>query len=200
MSNLALQERKTIYTEEDYFALPEGVRVELIDGEFYDMAAPDWGHQLVLNIINNKIFNHIEEKGGKCQVLPAPFAVRLREDKSDIVEPDITVVCDLDKLHRRGCFGAPDWIIEIVSPGNPGHDYVKKLRLYQNAGVREYWIVDLAEESVLVYRMADGKYDMEVHTLEECIAVGIWDDFSIDFAEVMRRLPPEVRNREETDS
>ncbi len=86
--------------------------------------------------LSGTIRDYIKAKGGSCHVYPAPFAVKLKEDENTIVEPDISVICDPGKLTDRGCSGAPDWIIEIISPQNPSHDYIKKLNLYENAGVR----------------------------------------------------------------
>lgn len=92
--------------------------------------------------LNQKIANYIDSSGGDCKVIPAPFAVFLNEDNTNYVEPDISVICDKDKLDNRGCNGAPDWIIEIASPSNQHMDYEIKLFKYRSAGVREYWIVN----------------------------------------------------------
>ena len=121
--------RSDFYTEDDYYNLPENVRAELIDGQFYYMAAPSRIHQKILNTVNNTIFNYIRSKGGSCEVYPAPFAVKLFNDRKTVVEPDISVICDPNKLTDQGCAGAPDWIIEIVSPSTSSHDYVRKLNL-----------------------------------------------------------------------
>ena len=124
-----------IYTEEDYYSLPENVRAELIDGQFYYMAAPSRVHQEILNFINTEINLYLRSK-----VYPAPFDVKLfSENDRNVVEPDISVICDSGKLTDRGCTGAPDWITEIISPSNSSQDYVRKLNLYMDAGVREYW-------------------------------------------------------------
>ena len=141
-----------LYTENDYYNLPENVRAELIDGYLiYNQAAPSRIHQTILGELHTIINNYIKSKNGSCKVYPAPFSVQLREDRKTIVEPDISVICDRNKLTDRGCTGAPDWIIEIVSPSTSSHDYITKLNLYANAGVREYWIVDPAKQSVFVY-------------------------------------------------
>ena len=104
----------TLYTEEDYHNLPENVRAELIDGQFYAMSAPSRIHQEILGTLYRIIANHIVSKKGPCKVYPAPFAVKLSEDVKTVVEPDISVICDRDKLTDRGCTGAPDWIIGIL--------------------------------------------------------------------------------------
>ena len=130
-----------IYTEKDYYNLPENVRAELIDGQIYYMAAPSRVHQEILGFLFKKIANYIDSKEGSCKVYPSPFAVKLfSEDDKNVVEPDISVICAPNKLTDRGCTGAPDWIVEIASPSNSSHDYIRKLNLYADAGVREYWI------------------------------------------------------------
>ena len=110
----ALQE-DAAYTVEDIYALPEGERAELINGQIYYMAAPGRKHQQLLGAVYRKIADYIDSHGGECEVDIAPFAVFLNRDSKNYVEPDISVVCDKGKLDDRGCFGAPDWIIEIIS-------------------------------------------------------------------------------------
>ena len=141
------QEKK--YTVEDIYALPEGTRAELIDGDMYMLAAPGRTHQRILGSMYRKISDYIDVNNGSCEVDIAPFAVFLNEDDRTYVEPDISVVCDPSKLDERGCNGAPDWIVEIVSPGSKRMDYFTKLFKYRTAGVREYWIVDPEKEKVI---------------------------------------------------
>ena len=175
------------YTEEDYYNLPEDVRAELIDGQIYYMSAPNRIHQEILMFLSKMIANYIDSKKGTCKVYPAPFAVKLFENNDKtIVEPDISVICDPKKLTDRGCDGAPDWIIEIVSPGTASHDYIRKLNLYADAGVREYWIVDPREEKVLVYRLAEEEIKVEPHSFQEKVKAGIFEDLWIDFQEVVK--------------
>jgi len=173
------------YTEEDYYNLPENVRAELIDGQFYYQAAPSRIHQEILMVLSKRIANYIDSKKGACKVYPAPFAVKLFEDDDKIVvEPDISVICDPNKLTDRGCTGAPDWIIEIVSPSNSSHDYIHKLNLYAKAGVREYWIVDPRSEKVLVYHLEQTDFKVDSYTFQDKVKVNIYDDLWIDFKEL----------------
>ncbi len=176
MALLAHAQAKS-YSEEDYYELGENVRAELIDGQFYDMAAPSRIHQEILSRLHAIIYNYIDAKKGSCRVYPAPFAVKLFDDAKNIVEPDISVICDKNKITDKGCYGAPDWIIEIVSPSSKQMDYFMKLFKYRSAGVREYWIVDPAKEQVVVYEFEQER--MEQHSFGEEIAVGIYKDFSI---------------------
>lgn len=113
---------------------------------------------------------------------PAPFAVKLRDDRDTIVEPDISVICDPGKLTDRGCTGAPDWIIEIVSPSNSSHDYVRKLNLYLDAGVREYWIVDPTTQRIFVYNLDIDSFRVQTYTFNDTVKVGIYEDLKIDFS------------------
>lgn len=172
-----------LYTEEDYYNLPENVRAELIDGNLiYNQAAPSRIHQTILMELSATIRNYLKAKSGPCRVYPAPFAVKLSEDRRTIVEPDISVICDRNKLTDRGCAGAPDWIIEIVSPSNSSHDYVLKLNLYADAGVREYWIVDPLKERIFVYHLEQEHFEVETYTFRDEIPVGIYTDLQIDFS------------------
>ena len=143
---------KETYTIDDIYALPDGERAELIDGQIYYLAPPSRTHQRILFSLSRKIADYIDSKGGNCEVDIAPFAVFLNNDDINYVEPDISVICDSSKLDEKGCNGAPDWIIEIVSPGSKSMDYFKKLLKYNTAGVKEYWIVDPTKELVMVYR------------------------------------------------
>ena len=167
----------TDYTTEDIYALPDGKRAELIDGQIYYMAPPNTNHQRLVTNFTYSIEGYIRNKKGGCQVFPAPFAVFLNADDKNYVEPDITVICDKDKITEKGCQGAPDWVIEIVSPGSRSMDYYKKLIKYRTAGVREYWVTDPEKKMVTVYRFE--KDDMEEYTFGEEIRVGIYEDFSI---------------------
>lgn len=177
---MALAQTKT-YTEDDYYNLGEDVRAELIDGQFYYMAAPSRLHQSILSELHTVINIYIKSKGGHCRVYPAPFAVKLFTDNKNIVEPDISVICDPDKLTDKGCSGAPDWIIEIASPTNPSHDYVKKLNLYLDAGVREYWIVDPRYSKIYVYNMESNNFVVNEYSFSDTIKAGIYEDLYIDF-------------------
>lgn len=176
------QEQATSYTEEDYYNLPEDVRAELIHGQIYYMASPSREHQEILVFLFKKIARYIDEKRGDCKIYPAPFAVKLFDDKKTIVEPDLSIICDPDKLTERGCSGAPDWIIEIVSPSTSSHDYVRKLNLYLDAGVKEYWIVNPMQHSIYVYFLEEDKFKAVTYTFEDEIHVGIYDDLSITLA------------------
>ncbi len=158
---MALPAEKQRYTFADVLTWGENERIELIDGEAYMMAPPSRIHQKISFEIGRQIGNYLE--GKKCEVYPAPFGVRLFEKDGDapedvgtMVEPDISVVCDKSKLDKHGCKGAPDMVVEVLSPSTLRHDRFVKLGLYQWAGVREYWIVEPETQTVQVYTLENG--------------------------------------------
>lgn len=169
--------REDVYTIEDIYALPEGKHAELIDGQIYYMSPPSWNHQRISRKLHQTIANYIDSNNGKCEALAAPFAVFLNDDNINYVEPDISVICDLSKLDDKGCHGAPDWVIEIVSPSSKPRDYMTKLFKYRTAGVREYWIVDPMKELVTVYGFEQD--NVEQYNFGEEIPVGIYEGFSL---------------------
>ena len=169
--------KEEIYTIDDIYALPDGERAELIDGKIYYMAPLNTRHQRLVSDLHYQIKDYIKQNKGECEVFPAPFAVFLNENNENYVEPDISVICDKNKITDKGCNGAPDWIIEIVSSGSKSMDYFKKLFKYRTAGVREYWIVDPIKNQILVYRFEQET--MEEYYFGEDVPVGIYEGFSI---------------------
>lgn len=174
---MAELKREKVYTIEDIYALPDGERAELIDGQIYYMSPPGWSHQRISRKLHQTIANYIDKNNGKCEVLAAPFAVFLNNDEINYVEPDLSVICDLSKLDDKGCHGAPDWVIEIVSPSSKPRDYMTKLFKYRTANVREYWIVDPIKELVTVYGFE--KNTVEQYNFGEEVPAGIYEGFSI---------------------
>ncbi len=174
--------RLEYYTIEDIYNLPDGQRAELIDGELYMMATPSRIHQRLVKDFTYLIESYIRRKNGDCEVYPSPFAVFLNADDKIYLEPDISVVCDKDKLTDEGCKGAPDWIIEIVSPSSRPMDYNKKLFKYRTAGVREYWIVDPMKQLIMVYNFEHDTY--EQYSISDKVKAGIYEDLEIDFTRI----------------
>lgn len=151
------------HTYGEYLHWPEDVRYELIDGCAYAMApAPSRQHQVVLLELARQVANALE--GQSCQAFIAPFDVRLPEgDEADdaietVLQPDLSVVCDETKVDERGCRGAPDWIVEVLSPATASHDHIHKRKVYERAGVHEYWLVHPMDRMVTIYRLRDGTY------------------------------------------
>ena len=187
--SMALDNKK-IYTTDDIMALPDDVHAELIEGEIFYMAAPTLPHQGLQMELAFEIRQYIKQSKKKCKVYAAP-AVFIKRDKYNYFEPDLVVICphneNDDRLQTNGCHGAPDWVIEIVSPSSRTMDYLRKLNKYQETGVREYWIVDAKTESVLVYQFGEHPAT-HTYTFEDTIPVGIYEDFSINFKELDFRL------------
>ena len=173
------------YTSEDYWSLPEGQRAELIDGKLYNMAPPSFIHQKLIQQLGRVIGNYISTRKGTCEVVPAPFAVNLNADDKIWGEPDISVICDKTKITERGCKGAPDWIIEIVSPGSSRMDYSVKLFKYRTAGVREYWIVNPLKKVIQTYSF-EGKEDSNAFLFDDEIQVHIFNDLTIKVSDLLQ--------------
>lgn len=177
---------KGSYTIDDYFALPEDKRAELIDGVFYDMATPSIIHQLVGGEIYTALKNYIAKNKGQCIPAMSPIGVQLDCDNKTIVEPDVLVVCDRDKLHKRVVYGAPDFVVEVLSPSTMKKDRTIKLHKYMSAGVREYWIVDPDKKHVIVY-LADEEigWTIDVYPFSDTIPVAIFNnECVINFQEI----------------
>lgn len=184
--------RQGSYTLEDYLALPDDQRVELIDGVFYDMSAPTLPHQVISLEIATALKSYIAEKNGSCMTFIAPTDVQLDCDDRTIVEPDVFVVCDRSKLNRSRVFGAPDLVIEVLSPSTRFRDLFLKYSKYFTAGVREYWIVNPMKEMVTQYYMipeeeenSDGTPIVTSYTFKDSVPVFIFNnECVIDFKEI----------------
>ena len=176
-------------TLEDYLALPEDVRVELIDGVFYDMAAPNTMHQMISDEINYSLKSFVKKNQGKCITFAASVDVQLFRDAKTVVQPDILVVCNRDRITRQRVQDAPDLVVEVASPSNWRMDALIKRQKYFEAGVREYWIVFPEDKRILVYRFEAGEGrdcpEPEEYTFADKVPVGIWDGAcQVDFAEI----------------
>ena len=182
--------QEKLYTLADLLSWEEEVRMELIDGVPIMMATPVRAHQKSVRELFGQLYNYL--KGKQCEVYTAPFAVRLFEQEGDrpenvgtVVEPDISVVCSPDKLDDIGCKGAPDFIIEVLSPSTQRHDRLTKFNLYQRAGVREYWIADPANQSVQAFLLEDGRYSIkELGIPGDRLRVSVLEDCVLDLTDV----------------
>ena len=175
-----------MHTINEIEALPEGERAELIDGEIYMMAAPTRTHQRLLAGVYDIIKECVRAKDKGCEVYFAPFAVYLDKDEYTYLEPDLLVVCDKDKLDEKGCHGAPDFVVEIVSPSTEFRDYVIKLNKYASAGVKEYWIVDPDKKNTHVYSFLDGKFSLKDYDFDEPVTGELCPELKVVFAEIER--------------
>ena len=178
--------KQGMYTVEDYYALSEDERLELIDGVIYNMSSPSSIHQVLTGKIFNKIENYIMGKKGKCIPIISPMDVQLDCDDKTIVQPDVMIVCDRDKIQKGVVYGAPDFVVEVLSPSTLRRDKSLKVSKYMCAGVREYWIVDPKKKNIVVYA-DDGEedYDIFIYTFEHEVPVRIFgNECKINFKEI----------------
>ncbi|MFH1097800.1 MAG: Uma2 family endonuclease [Candidatus Desantisbacteria bacterium] len=187
---LAIRKEEEKFTYGDYLKWPDEERWELIDGIAYDMSpAPLRRHQGIVGELYRQIATYLLDKS--CQVYVAPFDVRLPEfDEADeeietVVQPDIVVVCDENKLDDKGCKGAPDIVIEILSPYTAKKDLVTKYHLYEKHKVKQYWVFDPETKEVAVFKLKDDKYGKpEEYKKEDKIQVDIFKDLEIDLSTI----------------
>lgn len=180
------------YTYADYVRWNDGTRYELIDGTPYMMSpAPSPDHQRASLRLALQIGGFL--KGKPCELFTAPFDVRLAADANDdtVVQPDLAVICDHTKIDARGCNGAPDLILEIVSPASTRHDQIIKFNKYLQAGVREYWVVNPQTCSVQTYLLKDGEYVSRVHADADVVPVSVLEGCTVDLAEVFPQPVPQ---------
>lgn len=180
--------RQGEYTLEDYYAIPEERRVELIDGVIYDMAAPTYTHQDLVLEIAVWLRNFVKKNKGKCKVYASPIDVQLDCDDKTMVQPDVIVICDRDKILNRCLYGAPDFVVEVLSASSTKRDTAIKLRKYKEAGVREYWMIDPDKKKVIVYDLAKSEIP-KVYGFDSRVPVGIFGgECEIDFAEIYEEI------------
>ena len=182
----SVEEEKKRYCYQDYLDWPEDERVELIDGQIFVMSAPSKRHQELKRVLCQRFSNYLHNK--ECEVFDAPFDVKIDFDmsKDSVVQPDILVVCDKTKFDEKGLNGAPDLVVEILSPSNRSHDLVKKYNKYREVGVQEYWIVDPDKEEIMVNLLSDDKshYVTKTHKKGEEIKVHILDNLNINVTDL----------------
>ncbi|MBQ7535401.1 MAG: Uma2 family endonuclease [Stomatobaculum sp.] len=182
---LPVGKRQGEYTIEDYFALPDDVRMELIDGVFYDMGQPIGPHQVMIGEIHGILRECIRKHQMPCIAMPSPTGVQLDRDDRTVVQPDVLVLCDREKLKREVVFGAPDLVVEVLSPSTARKDKTLKLQKYSTAGVREYWIVDLKRKAVICYDLEQEDVPVRLYTFSDQVPVQIsGGKCVIDFSEI----------------
>ena len=181
-------EKMKKHTIEDYYTLPDEERVELIDGVFYDMAAPTTIHQKVGFKIALVLEKYVRMKEGKCEIYLGPIDVQLDCDEWTMVQPDVMVICDRDKIKIKNIYGAPDFVIEVLSPSTARKDMTIKLEKYRKAGVREYWMIDIEKEKVLVYEF-EKENNPVIYGMNSHIPVGIFGgECVIEFGEIYEEI------------
>ncbi|MDR1705080.1 MAG: Uma2 family endonuclease [Clostridiales bacterium] len=183
------QLREQYYTYADYLTWDDDIHRELIDGRIVNMApAPGWGHQSVNMSLAAQLFQYLE--GKRCKVFTAPFDVRINPDTTDdtVVQPDITILCDMSKRDKAGCKGVPDMVVEILSPSSGIYDRKVKYDVYEAAGVREYWIVDPEKRTVEQYILKNGRYAVKKHGGAARVNVHVLEGCVIDLARVFANI------------
>ena len=177
------KQNKEYYTYADYITWNDDQRYELIDGEIYLMALPTTTHQRIFGRLFRKFGDHLD--GKKCEVFP-PLDVRLNWEKGDdtVVQPDLLVVCDPDKIDDKGCKGAPDLVIEILSPSTASYDMMTKFTKYCDAGVKEIWFVSPDERETKVFKERNGEYFSTMFSATSKITVGILPELTIDMKDI----------------
>ena len=176
------------YTLDDYYALPDDQRVELIDGVFYDMSAPSTIHQIISLNMSIQISSFIDKNKGNCMVFIAPCDVQLDMDNKTMVQPDVMIICKKDKIVKKNIFGCPDFIVEVLSSSTKKKDMALKLAKYENAGVKEYWMVDPDKLKIIVYDFAHD-YDVSIYGFEDKVPVGLYDGkLQIDFKPILDEI------------
>lgn len=185
-------DEKKKYTIDDYRAFKDEKRRELIDGKIFVMDAPSIKHQVIIGELHLLFRECMRLHDKKCRVLLSPCDVQLDSDQYTMVQPDLLVVCDEEKIRTRACMGAPDLAVEIISPSSRSRDAVLKLNKYTHAGVREYWLVDPENRSVIVYIRdpgGDGEGTYHWYSFEDVIPVGISDgECRVDFSVVAKAV------------
>ena len=165
--------------------------IGLIDGYFYDMASPTTLHQLIAGEIYRQISNFIMNNNGECLPLISPIDVQLDCDEKTMVQPDVVILCDKDKLCKWGIFGAPEFVLEVISPSTKKKDYIKKLSKYEMAGVKEYWILDPYQQKLIVY-FFESETSPTIYGLNEPVSLGIYKgELEIDFTHIAKWVEAE---------
>ncbi|MBQ0058622.1 MAG: Uma2 family endonuclease [Lachnospiraceae bacterium] len=191
---------KTLYTIDDYYALPDEPRVELIDGVFYDMASPSNMHQLIAGEIHRQIANYIYDHDGHCIPFIAPADVQLDCDNYTMVQPDFFIVCDPSIVLEQRCYGAPDFIVEVLSPSTRDKDMHIKASKYKKAGVKEYWMIDPSRRMIIVYLFSKEEANAlpfpTIYQMTDDIPVSIYEgQLTINLTKLMKRLPPNIEKK-----
>ena len=188
--NVALSQEAKQYTYADFLGWDENARAELVDGEVVMLGAPSTNHQGVLTELLFQIRNYLE--GKPCRVFVSPYAVRLnpQENNGDdtVLEPDLVVICDSAKIEKHGCRGAPDMIVEIISPSSASYDRVVKFRKYQQGKVREYWIVDPETKTVQVCVLNENGYLVTIYDHNESVPVAALPGCTIALGKIFAQV------------
>ena len=177
------------YTSEDYYRLPDDQRYELIDGKLYVMETPDFNHQTIVEFVYHQLKEHVRTHGGSCLVRMLPQDTKVAKDEKTIVQPDLFVLCDRSKITRQWIWGAPDFVMEVLSKSTRKKDTTIKFAKYMQSGVREYWVIDPDQERVITYDFTQEPFGMAIYGFGDKVPVAIWGgDCVVDFASLKDEL------------
>ena len=186
--NFRRYDRQGTYTVDDYLALPDEQRVELIDGVFYDMAATDLHHQYIISELLWQLKEFLRKKGGSCRAFAAPTDVKLDMDNRTMVQPDVFIICDKSKVTRRWVNGSPDFVAEVLSPSTKNKDIFIKTLKYREAGTKELWLIDPIEKSILTYVFVP-ETKVKMYSFADKVPVMIYNgECQVDFAEISGQM------------
>ena len=181
--------RQGEYTLEDYYAIPDDRRVELIDGVIYDMATPIIRHQIIISEMYVQLSRCKKVREGECTVIASPSDVQLNKDNRTMLRPDLYVVCGKVNMDAASFFGAPDMVVEVLLPSSRSHDMLLKLNKYHDAGVKEYWIIDPQYRKILVYDLTDESLYPDEYDFDSVVPVRLSEgSCSVDFKEISRKV------------
>ncbi len=183
-------ERQGTYTVEDRDRIPEDIRTELIDGVIYDFASPTTFHQVIAGAVHSQLIRYVSEKGGDCMPFVGPVDVQLDRDNRTMIVPDVVIVCKPEIITGKCIYGVPDFVLEVISPSTRRRDYTKKLTKYEEAGVREYWIIDPYKKMIHVYFFEDDVKCPALYGIDRKVPVNIFEgEVEIDLTSILKWLP-----------
>ena len=186
--NFRRYDRQGTYTVEDYLALPDEQRAELIDGVFYDMAAPDLHHQYIISELLWQLKEYLRKTGGLCRAFAAPTDVKLDTDNRTMVQPDVFIICDRTKVTKRWLNGSPDFVAEVLSPSTKNKDIFIKTLKYREAGTKELWLIDPMDKSILTYVFVP-ETKVKMYSFADIVPVMIYNgECQVDFSEISGQM------------
>ena len=172
------------FTVDDILAIDNDWYYELIDGVIYEMATPTFSHQDIISEVHYALMEYIKGNGGSCKVVESPTSVEFEEDNRNYLIPDLIVICDRDKIKKRGVVGAPDFVLEVVSPSSRDRDYTIKMNLYMKNGVREYWVIEPEKRCIIVYNLDEDVMPV-VYGFDKKVPVNIYNgEVEIDLSNI----------------
>lgn len=186
--NFRRYNRQGTYTIEDYLALPDEQRAELIDGIFYDMASPDLHHQYIVTELVSRLREYIRRQGGSCRAFAAPTDVKLDTDNRTMVQPDVFIICDRTKVTKRWLNGSPDFVAEVLSPATKNKDIFIKTLKYREAGTKELWLIDPMDKSILTYVFVP-ETKVKMYSFADIVPVMIYNgECQVDFSDISGQM------------